>query len=164
MLHFRKELQFIGSINFIKGRRGCVQPLRSRLEANKKLKPPTTVKDCRCFVGMVTFLGLFHPDLQKLLKSIYCLTRKGRFIWEEEQQNATDKIKRRLQKPPILSLPDNKGRFHLNADTSTFVKGSNLYQIQNGKPKLITYMSKGLLEAAQNYSLIELELCGLAIK
>ena len=38
-----------------------------------------------------------------------------------------------------------------------------LYQIQGGKPKLITYVSKRLPEAARNYSITELELCGLAI-
>ena len=38
-----------------------------------------------------------------------------------------------------------------------------LYQIQNGKPKLIAYASKRLQKAAQNYSITELELCGLAI-
>ena len=38
-----------------------------------------------------------------------------------------------------------------------------LYQIQNGKPKLIAYASKRLPEAAKSYSIIELELCGLAI-
>ena len=35
--------------------------------------------------------------------------------------------------------------------------------MQNGKPKLIAYASKRLPEAAQNYSITELEMCGLAI-
>ena len=38
-----------------------------------------------------------------------------------------------------------------------------MYQIQNGKPKLIAYSSKRLPEAALNYSTTELEMCGLAI-
>ena len=38
-----------------------------------------------------------------------------------------------------------------------------MYQIQGGKPKLIAYASKRLPEAARNYSITELELCGLAI-
>ena len=38
-----------------------------------------------------------------------------------------------------------------------------LYQIQNGKPKLIVYSSKRLPEAAHNYSITELEMCGLTI-
>ena len=70
---------------------------------------------------------------------------------------------RRLQKPPILHLPDNKGRFHLYSDTSKHTTGSALYQMQNGKPKLIAYASKRLPKAAQNYSITELEMCGLAI-
>ena len=43
-----------------------------------------------------------------------------------------------------------------------FATGSALYQIQNGKPKMITCTSKILPEAAKNYSITELELCGLA--
>ena len=44
-----------------------------------------------------------------------------------------------------------------------YATGSALYQIQNGKPKLIAYASKRLPEAARNYSITELEMCGLAI-
>ena len=55
------------------------------------------------------------------------------------------------------------GRFHLYSDTSKFATGSALYEIQNRKPKLITYMSKRLPDAARSYSIAELELCGLAI-
>ena len=40
---------------------------------------------------------------------------------------------------------------------------SSLYQIQNGKPKLIAYASKRLPEQLENYLITELELCGLAI-
>ena len=58
---------------------------------------------------MVNFLSIFCQDLQKRLKPIYDLTRKGRsFIREQEQQAVFEEIKRRLQKPPILHLPDNK--------------------------------------------------------
>ena len=60
-------------------------------------------------------------------------------------------------------MPNKTGRFHLYSDTSKFAIGSALYQIQNGKPKLITYVSKRLPEAAKSYSITELELYGLAI-
>ena len=90
---------------------------------------------------MVNFLSILCQDLQKLLKPIYDLTRKGRsFIWEQEQI-AFEEIMKWLQKPPILHLPDNKGRFHLYSDTSKYATDSILYQMQNGKPKLIAYAS-----------------------
>ena len=60
-------------------------------------------------------------------------------------------------------MPNKTGRFHLYSDTSKFATGSALYQIQGGKPKLIEYASKRLPDAARNYSITELELCGLAI-
>ena len=75
---FRKESQYMGNTIFIEQRRFCIKPLRSRLEAIQKLRPPTTVKRCRSFAGMVHFLSIFCPDLQKLLKPTYDLTRKGR--------------------------------------------------------------------------------------
>ena len=115
-------------------------------------------------MGMVNFLSLFCPKLQKLLKPIYDLTRKGRqFLWEKEQHQAFDEIKCRLQRPPVLHLPDRHGHFQLYSNTSKFATGSVLYQIQNGQPRLIAYASKRMPEAAKNYSITELEMCGLAL-
>ena len=137
---FRTELQYMGNTIFIKERRVCVKPLHSRLVVIQKVKAPTTAKQCKSFAGMVNFFSIFCPELQTLLKSIYDLTRKGRqFIWGKEQQDAFDEIKRRLQKPPVLYMPDKVGRFQLYSDTSTYATGGALYQIQNGKPRLIAY-------------------------
>ena len=122
------------------------------------------IKECRSFAGMVNFVSIFYPEFQGLLKPIYCLMQKDRhFIWGEEQQEAFIKIKSRLQRPPVLHLPDRQRRFQLYSDTSKFATGSALYQIQNGQPKLIAYASKRIPEAAKNYSITELETCGLAI-
>ena len=104
---FKTELQYMGNVIFIKERKGCVKPLKSRIEAIHKLNPPTTPKGCRSFAGMVIFLSMFCPNLQKLLKPIYDLTRKGRhFIWGKEQQEAFEEIKRRLIKAPVLHMPN----------------------------------------------------------
>ena len=156
---FKTELHYMGNTIFIKDRRVCVKPLRSQLEAIQKLKPPTTPKHCRSFAGMVNYSSIFCLELQKLLKPIYDLTRKGRpFMWADEQQKAFEEIKTRLQKPPVLSMPYRKGRFILYFDTSKFATGSVLYQVQDGKPMLITYVCKRMPETAKNYSITELEM------
>ena len=150
---------------FIESKKVCVKPLRNRLEAIQKLQLPKTPKGCRSFAGVVNFLSMFCPELQKLLKPLYELTRKGRpFHLGKEQQDSLIEIKHRLVKPPVLHMPNKMGRFHLYSDTSKYVTGSALYQIQGGKPKLIAYSSKRLPEAAKNYSITGLELCRLAIK
>ena len=161
---FKTDLQYMGNTIFIRDKRMCVRPLRNQIEAIQKLEPPTTTKGCRRFVGMVNFVSIFCPELQKLLKPIYDLIRKGRqFVWGEEQQKAFDEIKHILQRPLVLHLPDRHGRFQLYSDTSKFATGSVLYQIQNVQPRLIAYASKRMPEAAKNYLITELEMCGLAI-
>ena len=141
----------MGNTIFIRNKRVGIRPLRSQIEAIQKLKPLTTINGCRSFAGMVNFVSIFCPELQRLLKPIYDLTRKGRqFIWGEEQQKAFDEIKHRLQRPPVLHLPDRHGQFQLYSDSSKFATGSALCQIQNGQPRLIAYASKRMPEAAKN--------------
>ena len=107
-------------------------------------------------------MSLFCPDLQKLLKPIVELTRKGRpFIWGDAQEKAFREVKLRLKNPPVLHLPKADGRFILYSDTSIEGTGSSLWQIQEGKPKLIGYASKTLPEACSRYSVTELEMTGL---
>ena len=154
----------MGNTMFIKDRRVCVKPIRSKIEAIQQLKLPTNVKGCRSFARMVNFVSIFCPELQKLLKLIYELTKKGRhFIWGKEQEEAFYEIKARFQKPPVVSMPDKRGRFTLYSDMSKHATGRALYQVQDGSPKLIAYASKGMPEVAKNYSITELEMCGLAI-
>ena len=147
---FKTSLQYMGNEIFIENKKVCVKPLRSRIEAIQKLQPPKTPKGCRSFAGLVNFLSMFCPELQKLLKPICDLTRKGKpFYWEKEQQDPFEEIKCRLMKPPVLHMPNKTGRFHLYSDTSKFVTSSTLYQIQNGKPKSIAYVGKRLPEAGK---------------
>ena len=154
----------MGNTIFTENRCMHVKPLQSRLEAIQKLKPPVMPKGCKSFAWIVNFASMFCPELQKLLKPIYNLTKKGKpFLWEKEQQKAFDEIKKRMLKPPVFSMPNRKGRFILYSDTSKIATGSALYQHQDGQPRLIAYASKRMQEAAKNYFMTELEMCGLAI-
>ena len=44
-------------------------------------------------------------------------------------RNAFQEIKKKLQEPILLHLPDNKGTYHLYSDTIKFATTSTLYQI-----------------------------------
>ena len=81
----------------------------------------------------------------------------------KDQQEAFEEIKARLQKTPVLSMSDKRGRFTLYSDISKHATGSALYQVQDGMPRLIAYVNKRMSEAAEKCSITELEMCGLAI-
>ena len=145
---FKTKLTYMGNEFSINRRTMKITPLRSRTEAITKIPTPRTPKQCKSFCGVVNYLSLFCPDLQKLLKPIVELTRKGRpFMWGEAQEKAFNEVKLRLKNPPVLHLPRAEGRFILYSDTSIERTGSSLWQIQEGKPKLIGYASKTLPEA-----------------
>ena len=159
-----KHLTYMGNVFNINGSTISITPLQSRIEAIQKLQPPTNVKGCKSFCGVVNYLSIFCRHLQKLLKPIYDLTKKGRcFVWQEEQQQAFDTIKKRMINPPILYLPNPRGRFILYCDSSRTHTDSSLWQVQEGKPRLIGYASKSLPAPAINYSVTELEMTGMAV-
>ena len=161
---FMKHLVYMGNVFHIDGSTISITPLQSRIDAIQKLQPPTNVKGCKSFCGVVNYLSIFHRHLQKLLKPIYDLTKKGRpFIWQEEQQKAFDTIKEMMINPPVLYLPKPGGRFILYCDSSRTHTGSSLWQIQEGKPRLIGYASKSLPALTLNYSVTELEMTGMAV-
>ena len=161
---FRKHLVYMGNVFHIDGTTISITPLQSRVEAIQKLQPPINVKECKSFCGVVNYLSIFCKNLQKLLKPIYDLTKKGRpFLWQEEQQWAFDIIKERMLNAPILHLPKSGGRYILYCDSSRTHTGSSLWQIQEGKPRLIGYASKSLPAPALNYSVTELEMTGMAV-
>ena len=85
------------------------------------------------------------------------------FYWSETHQAAFGQIKELLIKHPVLHLPRPGSRFILYCDTFKTHTGSSLWQIQDGKPRLLGYASKSLPEACENYSVTELEMTGLAI-
>ena len=161
---FMKHLIYMGNVFHIHGSTISITPLQSRIEAIQTLQPPTNVKECKNFCGVVNYLSIFCRNLQKLLKPIYDLTKKGRpFVWQEEQQQAFDTIKERMINPPILYLPKPGGRFILYCDSSRIHTGSSLWQVQEGTPRLIGYASKSLPAPAMNYSVTELEMTGMAV-
>ena len=142
---FRTELQYMGNIIFVKESRVCMRPLHSRLEVIQKMKALLLLNNVKVLQAWL------------ILSAYFC----RQFVLGKEQQDAFEEIKRRLQKLPVLHMPDKVGQLYL--DTSKYATGGALYQIQNGKPRLIAYSSKRLPEAAHNYSITELEMCRLAI-
>ena len=159
---FKKALVFMGITIKIEDGMLKMQPLKSRIEAIQKVKPPITVKECRSFCGMVNYMPIFLPSLQEKLILIYFITRKGiPFYWGEEQQKAFEDIKHDVTNAPVLLMPNSTGHFVLVSDTSKVGCGAALYQKQRGRYHLVAYYSKRLPEAVANYSISELELTGV---
>ena len=107
---FKTKLTYMGNDFSINKSTMTITPLRSRTEAINKIPVPRIPKQCKSFCGVVNYLSLFCPDLQKLLEPIVDLTRKDRpFMWGEAQEKAFTEVKLRLKNPPVLHLPRAEG-------------------------------------------------------
>ena len=161
---FRTELVYMGNVFKVQKGKFVISPIKTRVEAILKTPTPISAKECKSFCGVVNYLSLFCPNLQKLLAPIYDLTRKGKpFLWTKNHQQTFDQIKNLLAKPPVLNLPDGTGRYNLYSDTSKTHADSALWQMQQGQNKLIGYASKSLPKACVNYGITELEMTGLMV-
>ena len=82
-------------------------------------------------MGMVNFLSMFCPELQKILKPIYDLTTKGNTLYGEmnntlygEKNNKMHLKKSRTDwlNHQLLHMPNSMDRFHLYSDTMVICK------------------------------------------
>ena len=103
------------------------------------------------FVNTVKYLSRFLEHMSDMSEPIRRLTHKDvPWEWSQEQQEAFVKIKKAVSTTPVLkfftpSEPTEGG------DASE--KGIGFALMQQGQP--VTYASRALMKAEQNYSQIE---------
>ena len=112
---FVKELVYLGTLFTVKPQGLIITPLLTRVDAIKNIPVPTTPKGCKSFCGVVNYLAIFCPELQKLLRPIYELTKKMvKFVWtKEHKKKSFTEIKKRLSEYPVLHLPTTTVEFLL---------------------------------------------------
>jgi hypothetical protein len=90
----RTNLEYLG-YNF--SREG-IRPSQKKIDAILQIKPPTTRKQLRRFIGMVNYYCDMWPLRSHLLAPLSSLTSaKVKWKWTTEHQEAFDKMKRLLK-------------------------------------------------------------------
>ena len=85
---------------------GMHETHKKQARSNPEAKATCYPKGCRSFAGMVNFVSMFCPELQK---PIYDLTKKGiPYLWGKEQQDAFKEIKSRMQILQFSVCPTEK--------------------------------------------------------
>lgn len=99
-------------------------------------EPCRDISDARAFIGICVYFRIFVEHFAQVAGPIYFLFKKGvAFSWENEQQEAMDKLKMALTTAPALITlvyTDGAGEIILAVDASLKGWGAVLMQIVDG--------------------------------
>ena len=123
---FSEELYVLGYILTKDG----IRPDPRKTEALKLMKPPSTRKETRTFLGMTGFYRRFVEGMSSLAKPLYDAVASKKFIWGGIEQLAFDEIVSKLCGDDVmLRYPDPTRPYYLHVDASGKGLGAVLMQI-----------------------------------
>ena len=116
---------------------------------------PEDVQAVQRFVNTVKYLSRFLEDFSDMSEPLRRLTHKDvPWEWSQEHQEAFVKIKKAVSTAPVLKFFTPSEPTEGEGDASE--KGIGFALMQQGQP--VTYASRALTKAEQNYSQIEKKL------
>lgn len=145
------ELSYVGHLLTRNGVKVNPEKVRAAME----IQTPEDPKALRRFLGMVTYLSKFIPQLSEMSAPLRKPIRVGvPWSWGDQQLEAFDKIKAAITTVPVFQFYDARKDVTLTCDASSHGLGSAC--LQDGKP--VAYASRALSENRRRYAQIEKEL------
>lgn len=147
-----QQLDFLGHVISADG----IRPTEQKIQALRKFREPRSSDEVRSFLGLVTYVGKFIPDLATItapLRELICKTNP--FIWTAEHQQSFEKLKKLISNADTLAFFDNSFRTRVIADASPVALGAVLLQFADNTdncPRVISYASKSLTITEKRYT------------
>ncbi|KAK7088759.1 hypothetical protein V1264_022640 [Littorina saxatilis] len=144
---------------------GSMRPVPSKVSKILNVSVPTTKKQVRSLVGLISFYRRYVPSFASIVSPLVELTKKNqpnKVRWSKECQMAFDRVKEILSSEPLVRLPDFSRPFTVRSDASSTGIGAALMQPDDDDVlHPVLYASRKLLERETRYSTVERECLAL---
>lgn len=121
----------------------------SRVEAILKINPPKNKKEFESFIGRISFLRRFIPNLVDILRSITSMLKRDTKIkWNSETKKSFSKVKLTLKTTHLLISHDFTKRYIIFSFASDHTIVVFLLQNKKGQEQPITFLSMDLRDAS----------------
>ncbi|CAB3989530.1 Hypothetical predicted protein [Paramuricea clavata] len=152
---FQTKLTYLGHVVSENG----VEPDPEKISALPKWleNPPRNRKELQTFLGFAGYYRNFVEGFAKIAAPLYDLIKEPNakmprtFLWTETCQYAFESLISKLSTSPVLAFPDFTLPFVLHTDASGVGLGAVLYQLQNGKKRVLAYGSRSPTHSEQRY-------------
>lgn len=140
-----------------------IEPAIDKVESIKRCRSPKTREELRSFLGLVTFVARYIPDLATLNAPLRELLKDSvPFVWLSEHEKSFLKIKEIMGDVKSLGYFDQNDKTLVVADASGVALGAILIQFDKlNQPRIISYASKSLSACEKRFSQTEKEALAL---
>ena len=120
---------------------------QEKIKVVKEWKTPTKVKNVKSFLGFANFYQQFIHNFSHTATPLNKLKGKKEWKWEKEHQKAFEELKEKIISQLVLSLLKREGKFRVETDALGHAIRGVLSQEQDGKWKLIAFLSRTMQPA-----------------
>ena len=161
----KSQIEYFG---IVLGSNG-IQPDKQKVEDLKNMPTPENKAELQAFLGLITYLSPFIPNLSGEAEPIRKLLCKDTpFEWSEDHQHTFERLKTLISTEACLKYYDTEAPTYLMVDASLQGLGAALLQPdkeQDGsysqKIRPVAFASKALTSAQRNYANIEREMSAI---
>ena len=137
-----REVEFLEVVISPRG----VKMQKEKMEGVLNWLVPQNIKEVQKFLGLANYYRRFIKDFARIAAPLHMLVRKEqKWKWEEEQEEAFERLKVVFTTEPVLAIPDINREMRVETDASDYATGGVLStKCEDGKWRPVAFISKSL--------------------
>ena len=126
-----------------------------------ELANSTEETQCAILFRICNFFRDFIKDFSAIAHLLSFLTGNSEWKWSKMENNAFESLKCQIMDDITLVIPNENGKFHVEANSSNYANSAVLSQQVDEKWRPIAFQSRSLNEVECNYEIYDKEMMAI---